>query len=558
MKRATSVRAGWVFWALPLLFLILFFFYPLSSIFSVAWEAIQLHGLEGGREIILRSLLFTTGQAALSTLLTVIIGLPAAHLFARFNFRGKRIIQVLITLPFIVPTIVAAAGYNALLGPRGWLNELLMILLNLSQPPVHVLNTLGIILIAHIFYNTAIIIRVVGSAWEKLNPSIEDAARVLGASDGRLFTEITLPIIRPSIMAAALLVFLFDFTSFGVILLLGGPAFATMEVEIYYQTMSMLNLPLAGILSIIQFCCTFLIAMLYSRFGGAGSVPLMPRLKGESVKSFRNWKQRFWAGGLLTVLLIIFVLPLFALGLRSVTDFESVSGKPGKVETHFTTAYFKGLFVNQRKSAFYVPPVRAAINSLLIAGGTVCIALPLGYAGAHAFSRGGKIRQLMDPIIMLPLGGSAVTLGLGFLLVFNHPPLDVRSSPWLIPIAHSMIALPFVIRTLQPAIESIPSNLRQAAAVLGAPPKRVWMEVDLPLLSRAIVVSGIFAFSISLGEFGATSFLARPEFPTLPVAIYQFISQPGPMNYGQAMAMATILLLLCGAGVFLMDALESR
>ncbi len=157
---------------------------------------------------------------------------------------------------------------------------------------------------------------------------------------------------------------------------------------------------------------------------------------------------------------------------------------------------------------------------------------------------------------MLPLGASAVTLGLGFVVVFSRPPLDVRSFPLLIPIAHSLVALPFVVRTLQPALASIPPGLRQAAAVLGAPAWRVWLEVDLPIVARAAAASAVFAFTISLGEFGATTFLARPETPTLPVAIFRFLSQPGALNYGQALAMATLLMLLCAAAVLLLERLE--
>ena len=159
------------------------------------------------------------------------------------------------------------------------------------------------------------------------------------------------------------------------------------------------------------------------------------------------------------------------------------------------------------------------------------------------------LARIMDPVLMLPLGASAVTLGLGFIAVFNRPPLDVRTFPLLIPIAHTLVALPFVVRTLQPALAGIPVSLRQAAAVLGASPFQVWRTVELPILTRAAVVSAIFSFTLSLGEFGATSFLARPETPTLPVAISRFISLPGALNYGQALAMATLLMLVCALSI---------
>jgi len=235
-------------WLLPLGFVAAFFFTPLLQIFRTAGQA-SLGGAGGVTWLaVWRPLRFTLFQAGLSTLLTLLVGLPAAFVFGRFDFPAKRMLSALTTLPFILPVVTAAAGFNALLGPNGWLNLLLMRLLGLTTPPIHLLNTLAAILLGHVFYNTAIVIRMVGSAWAGLDPRLEQAARVLGASPLKALREVTLPLLRPAILAAALLVFLFDFTSFGVILLLGGPHFATLEVEIYIQALQMLNLPLAGVL----------------------------------------------------------------------------------------------------------------------------------------------------------------------------------------------------------------------------------------------------------------------------------------------------------------------
>jgi thiamine transport system permease protein len=145
---------------------------------------------------------------------------------------------------------------------------------------------------------------------------------------------------------------------------------------------------------------------------------------------------------------------------------------------------------------------------------------------------------------------------LGFIIVFNRPPFSNLSFPILLPIAHSLVALPFVVRTLSPALQSISYSLRNAARVLGASPWQVWREIDLPLLSPALIVSTIFALTISLGEFGASSFLSRPEYPTLPVAILRYISQPGALNYGQALAMSTILMLVCAGGIFVIERIQ--
>jgi len=541
-------------WVLPLGFLGFFFFVPLWSVFRLAGEAAFRQGLPlDALNRVWGPLGFTVLQAGLSTLLTLLVGLPAAYVFGRFTFPGKNLLRVLTTLPFILPTVVVAASFNALLGPNGWINLLLMRAFDLAAPPVQLLNSLPMILLAHVFYNTTVIIRVVGTAWEQLDPRLESAARVLGASPWRAIWEVTLPLLRPALLSALLLVFMFDFTSFGVVLLLGGPRYATLEVEIYIQALHMLNLPLAGLLSAVQLLFTLLLTIAYSALSDRREVTLSPRVTGEGQRRAQNWRERLVVWVVVSGLVLLLVSPLVALAVRSVTRLEANRGERSGFTPGMTLDYYRELFINRRQSLFYVPPAAAARNSLLYAGGTVVISLALGFLAASALARRSRLNRLLDPLLMLPLGASAVTLGLGFIVTFNRPPLDVRSFPLLVPIAHSLVALPFVVRTLQPALASIPVSLRHAAAVLGAAPLRVWWEVDLPIVARAALVSAVFSFTISLGEFGATTFLARPEYPTLPVAIFRYLSQPGALNYGQALAMATILMLVCAASILVLE-----
>jgi thiamine transport system permease protein len=535
-----------------MIFLAVFFFYPLGAVFRMAGSiSLAKAGQASQWGQVAQPLAFTFWQAALSTGLTLLFGLPAAFIFARFSFPLKNLLRVLVTLPFILPTVVVAVGFNALLGPHGLVNSTLMNAFNLPEAPLKVMNTLAAILLAHVFYNTSVVIRVVGSSWTQLDPRLEQAGRVLGASSWRVLSEVTLPLLQPAILAATLMVFLFDFTSFGVILLLGGPRFATLEVAIYTQALEMLNLPLAGLLSAIQLGCTLLMVVIYARLSSQQAVPLMPHLQGEGTRKTGGRLEKMLVFGMVVVLFTLLISPLVALVLRSVTSLAA--GQAAANGPAISLDYYRELFVNRRQSFFYVPPIQAVKNSLQYALLTVVISLSMGFLVVYALRRPRRLNRLLDALIMLPLGTSAVTLGLGYLLVFNRPPLDVRTFPWLIPVAHSLVALPFVVRALQPALSSIPQSLRQAAAVLGASSLRVWVEVDLPILTRAALVSAIFAFTISLGEFGATSFLARPEYPTLPVAIYRYLSQPGELNYGQALAMSTILMFVCSLSIFLME-----
>jgi thiamine transport system permease protein len=560
----TKIRAfasSWVRSVLPWLgvsiFLGLFFFYPLARILWLGLNPAALQTLDlASFHLAFQSFLFTFYQAALSTLLTLILGLPAAFLFARYDFRGKSLLRALTAIPFMLPTVVVAAGFNALLGPRGWVNLGLMDLFHLQSAPISIVGTLGVILLAHVFYNTTIVIRLVGNALSHLDPRLEQAARTLGADPPQVLGRLTLPLLRPSILAASVLVFIFDFTSFGVILLLGGPGFSTLEVEIYKQAIQVFNLPLAGLLSLIQLLCTLAFSILYSRIVMRSTVTSTPRPAGTNLHKACTFRQKFFLGGMVFLLSALFLLPLVSLPLRSLTRLEADRGDRSQVRYGITGDYYAELFINRRDSIFYVPPFEAIGNSLGYAGLTVVLSLALGFPVASALTRPRRLERLLDPVLMLPLGASAVTLGLGFIITFNRPPLALVTSPLLVPLAHTLIALPFVIRSLQPALASIPNRLRQAAASLGASPSRVWFTVDLPIVARATLSAAVFAFTVSLGEFGATSLVVRPEYPTLPIAIARFLSQPGGMNYGQAMAMATVLMLVCGLGILLIERLR--
>jgi thiamine transport system permease protein len=193
---------------------------------------------------------------------------------------------------------------------------------------------------------------------------------------------------------------------------------------------------------------------------------------------------------------------------------------------------------------------------------SLALGIPAAYLIARGQVLGGRLRRIgastVDVLFLLPLGTSAVTLGFGFIVSLNVPPLDLRGSALLIPVAHSLVALPLVIRSLLSPLRSINPRLREAASLLGAGPARVRLEIDLPLLSRAFVAAAAFAFTVSLGEFGATAILTRPELTTLPVLIYNSLSRPGELNQGQALALSVLLMAACGAGLAAIERFRTR
>lgn len=553
-KRPTLTTA--LLWLAPLGFLLVFYFYPLGSILHLSLTQGETGALATFAQALTsptvrRVLGFTFWQAALSTVLTLALGLPGAYLFARYEFRGKSVLRALTGVPFVMPTLVVAAGFNALLGTRGWVNVILIRIFDLSETPINFTHTLVAILVAHVFYNTTIVLRMVGDFWAHLDPRLGKAAQVLGANRMQVLRSITLPLLSPVIAAAAVLVFIFDFTSFGAVLVLGGPQYATIEVEIYYQTISLFNLPLAAVLAVIQLGCTLLLTTLYTRLAVRVTQPIELRAREHTRRHLHSWRQRILAGTIILVMLVLLIAPLAALAARSVTSLGQIKTREGSLSPGLTLAFYKALGVNQQESLFYAPPSTAIAISLGYAAITVILALTLGMPAAWALAqnRTARLNRVLDPLLMLPLGTSALTLGLGFLIALG----PLRASPLLIPIAHTLVAFPFVVRSLTPALQSIQPRLRQAAAVLGASPRDVIRHIDLPLIGRALLVAATFAFTISIGEFGATSLLTRPEYPTVPVAIYRLISRPGALNYGQALALSTILMALAVAGMLAIE-----
>ncbi len=524
----------------PVLFLTLFYFYPLGSILGISLvpDGVLDFGFLQQLARFQDTLWFTVGQAVLSTVLTLVLAMPAAYVFVRYTFPGKSLLLSLSTLAFVLPTVVVAAAFRALIGEQGLVNQLLMSVFRLEVAPIQLERTLTIILIAHVFYNFAVALRIITSYWATQGTRIEEAAQILGAHSWRLWWYVRLPLLRPALFAAAILVFIFTFTSFGVIIILGGLGFATLEVEIYQQTFSFLNLPVAAGLSVVQIGFMLVLMIVYTHLQRNIVVDVQRQVARPPI----TWRE--WLNVLLVMLLMISLLfsPLLALALRSIT------GPNG-----LTFQNYARLTENARGSILFVPPLQAVGNSVLFASLTTLLAVTLGLMTAYLLTR----QRWLDSVFMLPLATSAVTLGLGFIIALDEPPLNLRTSPLLIPIAHTLVALPFVVRSVLPALTSIAPNVREAGSILGAAPWQVARWIDLPLISRGLVVGATFAFTISMGEFGASLFVARPDTPTMPVVIFRLLSQPGAVNLGQALAMSVLLMLVCGVSFVVIERVRS-
>ena len=527
----------------PLAFLGLFFLFPFAAIVE--------RGLRGGgdapidvltdsttREVVW----FTAWQALASTLLTIAIALPAAYVLGRYRFRGRNVVGVVVLVPFVLPTVVVALAFLAVLPEpleRGW----------------------APILVAHAFFNVAVVIRVVGTFWTNLDPRMNEAAATLGASPLRRLREVTGPLLAPALAAAAAIVFLFSFTSFGIVLILGGPRYATIEAEIYNQTVRLFDLRAAAVLSLVQLACVIAAVWAATRLERKLLETAPLRSERDTLRQPRTAGEKLVVGLSLGFLAVFLGLPLAVLVERSL----AVGGGYG-LDAYEALA--------RPTSVLLTSPWEAIVNSIVYAMAATVIAVVVGGLAAFAVAgRNGHVERsgpgsdprtwpkrawFLDGLVLLPLGASAVMLGLGFLIAFDRSPVDFRAAPWIVPVAQALVAIPFVVRIVVPTLRSIDQRQREAAALLGATPARVVREIDLPIVSRGLAVAAGFAFAISLGEFGATVFLARPDRPTLPVAIFRFLGRPGELNVAQAYALAVVLMAVTVVSVLVVERARVR
>jgi thiamine transport system permease protein len=513
--------------ALPLAFVAVFFAWPVTSIVGRGLFPEGVLDVDGILEVLARPrtqriIGFTLGMAAAATAITLVLGMPVAYVLARLRFRGRAVLRAAVLVPFVLPTVVVGIAFRALL--RG--------------TPLD--GSVVAILAALVFFNIAVVARTVAVSWESLDPRQEEAARVLGAAPIRVFVTITLRRLAPSVAAAASIVFLFCATAFGTVLVLGGAKYATIETEIWLLTTQFLDLRAASVLSIAQLVVVVLLLVFTGWLGRSPS-------QRRSFATRRPTRRDIPVLGVTAAIGLALAVPLAALVRRS---FEN--GLDSYVALASTGS----------RNALEVTAWQALGNSLGFAAAATGIAMLVGLTATLLFSRSPRrpsarrALDLLDGALMLPLGVSAVTVGFGFLVTLNTPPLDLRSSPVLVPIAQALVAVPLVVRTLLPVLRSIGSRMREAAATLGAPPWRVLLTIDLGVSARATLAATGLAFTVALGEFGATTFLSRPEAATLPVVIYRLIGLPGGDNAGMAAAASVVLAALTVAVVALVERLR--
>ncbi len=509
-------------WVPPALFLAVLLGAPLASVLGHALEGIGAFDWPATLRIAGLAAL----QAAISAGCALAIGLPLAGVLSSYQFRGRALTQALVTVPFVLPTVVIALSFRGLLG-------------SLLEPG------LLLVIAAHTYINLAVIVRIVGATWQQLDSREVTAARALGATPFAAFRTVTLPQLKGAILSAAAVVFVFCFTSLGVVLVLGDSSTRTLESQILRETSLLLDFPTAGLTAVLQLVVVT-VALLIGARASMRRTQTTPRLRLARLPHPRLPRQRVLVVSIAAAGIAIALLPLVSLAL------DSVRGQDG-----WTLQWWQSLTSLDAGTTRLGTPISAIAISLKYALISGAIAGAVGVLAAMSVLA-HRVGRAVALVALAPLGLSAATLGLGLMLSFGRPPVDLRSWDLLIPLAHSLVAVPLVIAVVLPTLRATDARAATVASALGARPTRAFFTAYGPTLRIVLLAAGGLAACVSLGEFGAASFLARSGSPTVPLQIMRLLQRPGDASYGVAAALAMVLVIGTVLLILGVDALGRR
>jgi thiamine transport system permease protein len=508
-------------WVAPAAFLLVFLAYPLVVLIVTVTRTSEGTLLDRlASPVIWQVTGLATVQALMSTVLALVVGLPLANVTSRYRYRGRAFAQAVVTVPFVLPTVVVALAFRSVVG-------------------VGPSQGFWIVVLAHAYVNIAVVTRIVGAQWAQHSGDYELVARTLGATRTRAFIDVTLPSLRSAIAASAAVVFVFSFTSLGIVLLLGDASTRTLESQVLRQTSVLLDFPGAAATALVQLVVVTFVLLL-----GAAAARRAPARRSRPVSLRPLPPSAIGRAAVLAtagVGMLIVLVPVLALVITS------LRGSDG-----WTLTWWTSLSSIDAGTTRLAPPAAAIATSLVLATVTALLAALVGGLAALTVLTPGRPR-LVALIAVVPLGVSAATLGLGMLLAFGRPPLDLRASGLLIPIAHSLVAIPLVVAVVAPGVSSTDPRLASVAATLGATPSRAFWTAYGPVLRIVMVASAALAGAVSLGEFGAAAFLGRAASPTVPVQIVRLLGRPGEQSLGVAAVLAVILVIVTLAVVLIVD-----
>ncbi|MCL2093057.1 MAG: iron ABC transporter permease [Treponema sp.] len=542
-----SISSSFWFLALPPLLAV-------SFCFVLPYGASFYNALSGGDRItvfqgayIWRITAFTLWQAFYSVLISLALGLPGAWFIGTSRSRFAPLLRTLTGVPFAMPSILVVLGFVLFFGNSGWVNTIILALRGEPEGtgPLRILYRPQAIILAHGFFNFPLVVRLAGDGLGRAQKAYGAAAASLGASPAARALTVIFPLAWPGILSAALLVFLYSFTSFAVVLVLGGgPAASTLAVEIYRHGRIFLNYHNAGALALMETAIAVTVFMAYASLAKKArgmSLDLQERvLEGEGRSPL----------GRLVLVIYGIAAALFILGPLASILLESFLQQTSRASAQSLSLRWWGALGDS-----YLPALLRSLVLALSAASLACVLAILGAAFVKLLENQGKANSFGALLIRFasasPVISSGIVLGLGWLIIYGR---TFSRSPAALVLLHAVVALPFAFNSISEGFRSLPANTLNAAMVFGAGPLKAFFGTALPLSLKQVRSAWGFAAALSLGELNAVMMLGMEGWETLPLFIYR---AAGAYRYGIACAAGTLLILCC-AGAFILSDMGAK
>lgn len=481
-----------------------------------------------------RSARFSLLQAAVSAIFSVALALPGAYYLANLRFPGRRAAESLTLLPFVMPSLIVILAVISFYGRAGMLNSILGTDLRL------VYSAAGII-IAHVIFNYAVALRIIAGGWRQIDTRLREVSMSLGENAWSRMVHLHTPLLIPSVLSALAIVFLYCFVSFGVVLVFGGVRYATLEVRIYQEMFTNLNLPGAGALALLQLAiCAAVVILIqlvsdtHRRESVAGR-RVVTRAWSLTGTGTRTIFFAYWTG----VTLFLFA-PLGAIVARAF--------RPDP-DRGWSLSAFRALQTGRIGDREVYEIIRASFSEVLTTSvGVALLSAALTVVAALAAARAlrGHAVPWLDTVMRMPLAVSSVTFSLGMRLLW----LDRVPALMLILVTQAIMAFPLVFAGVRQTVDALPRRYVETARSLGARPWYRFVTVELPILRRGLVNAYTFAFALSLADFTAILTIGRGQVVTFPIAMYRLI---GFQSFDVALALGVWYIALVALAFIVID-----
>ena len=500
-----------------------------------------------------QGLINSFSMAVWTTLGCVLVSLPLAFLYVRFEFPGRALLNSLVLTPMILPPFVGAIGIKAMLGQAGAVNSFLI---NLGlMDPMHPTDWLGHgqmfgIVIMNVLHLYPVLYLNVSAALANLDPALEEAAANLGCPPGERFRRITLPLIMPGIFAGGTITFIWAFTELGVPLVFDYDRVTSVQIFHSLKDLSGNPFPYALVVVLLVFTTLIYAAskLLFERNTNGGGGGRATTARAAQILSVPV----AWAcTGFFVLITLLAIIPHIGVVLLSVAEDWYATVIPQSMTlSHYHDVLGHDLTIS------------SISNSLKYASLATLLDLVLGIAVAYVVVRTKiKGRQILDAMAMLPLAVPGLVMAFGYLAMSREGQpfhgLMLGENPLIIlVIAYAVRRLPYVVRSASAGLQQVSPTLEEAAQNLGAPPARALWRVTLPLVAPNLIAGGLLAFSFAMLEVSDSMILAQQaaHYP-ITKAIYSLVAALGNgPNLAAALgvwAMCFLAVTILGASLIL-------